>query len=130
MPDIIVLLTDGVYTTGVPPLDAAQLAVDRKVRVYTIGFGTAGGERRSEDWYGGRWNRGIDEEPLRQIADMTGGQYYVASSADELNRVFASLPTYLKLREETAEISVAFAAAGAALLAAALLLSQLWHPLP
>jgi Ca-activated chloride channel family protein len=61
---------------------------------------------------------------------MTGGEYYVASSADELNRVFASLPTYLKLREETVEISVVFAAAGAALLAAALLLSQLWHPLP
>ena len=130
MPDIIVLLTDGVYTTGVPPLDAAQLAADRKVRVYTIGFGTAGGERRSEDWYGGRWNRGIDEETLRQIADMTGGEYYVASSADELNRGCASRPTDLKLREETAEISVVFAAAGAALLAAALLLSQLWHPLP
>lgn len=131
MPDIIVLLTDGVYTTGVPPLDAAQMAAERKVRVYTIGFGTKEGEQRQGDeWYGRRWNRGIDEETLKQIAEMTGGEYYSASSADELQRVFAGLPTYLKLREETTEISVLFAAAGALLLAGALVLSQLWHPLP
>ena len=43
-PDIVVLLTDGVATTGVPPLDAAQQAVDRGVRVYTIGFGTENGQ--------------------------------------------------------------------------------------
>src|SRR5262249_10333376 len=44
-PDIIVLLTDGVSNAGPLPLDAAQQAVDRGVRVYTIGFGTAfGGE--------------------------------------------------------------------------------------
>src|SRR5512143_1223723 len=42
-PDIIVLLTDGVSNTGPLPLDAAQQASDRGVRVYTIGFGTANG---------------------------------------------------------------------------------------
>ncbi len=42
-PDIIVLLTDGVSNTGPLPLDAAQQAVDRGVKVYTIGFGTANG---------------------------------------------------------------------------------------
>ncbi len=42
-PDIIVLLTDGVSNTGPLPLDAAQEAVDRGVRVYTVGFGTASG---------------------------------------------------------------------------------------
>src|SRR5450759_4617075 len=42
-PDIIVLLTDGVNNTGPQPLDAAQQAADRGVRVYTIGFGTASG---------------------------------------------------------------------------------------
>ena len=42
-PDIIVLLTDGANNTGTPPLDAAQQAADRGVRVYTIGFGTANG---------------------------------------------------------------------------------------
>ena len=43
VPDIIVLLTDGVSNAGPPPLDAAQQAVTRGVRVYTIGFGTANG---------------------------------------------------------------------------------------
>jgi len=42
-PDIIVLLTDGVSNTGTDPIDAAQQAADRGVRVYTIGFGTANG---------------------------------------------------------------------------------------
>src|SRR5450830_494342 len=42
-PDIVVLLTDGASNTGTPPLDAAQQAADRGVRVYTIGFGTANG---------------------------------------------------------------------------------------
>src|SRR5258708_38575458 len=42
-PDIIVVLTDGVSNTGPLPLDAAQQALDRGVRVYTIGFGTANG---------------------------------------------------------------------------------------
>ena len=42
-PDIVVLLTDGASNAGTPPLDAAQQAADRGVRVYTIGFGTTNG---------------------------------------------------------------------------------------
>ncbi len=40
VPDIIVVLTDGANTQGIDPIEAAQQAVERKVRVYTIGFGT------------------------------------------------------------------------------------------
>jgi hypothetical protein len=61
---------------------------------------------------------------------MTGGEYYTAVSAGELQEVFNSLPTMLVTREETTEISVAFAALAALFVAAAVLLSQLWHPLP
>ncbi len=42
-PEIIVVLTDGVSNSGPAPLDAAQQAADRGIRVYTIGFGTADG---------------------------------------------------------------------------------------
>src|SRR5260221_4236694 len=42
-PEIIVVLTDGVSNTGPQPLDAAQQAADRGLRVYTIGFGTSTG---------------------------------------------------------------------------------------
>ena len=152
-PDIIVLLTDGVSNSGPLPLDAAQQAVDRGVRVYTIGFGTANGsefpncgqqflgDRRSgggpyggggggQQFGGGGYRRGIDEDTLKQISDMTGGAYYSASSAGELQNVFQNLPTYLITKHETTEISVLFTAIGALLAGLAIVLSQLWHPLP
>jgi Ca-activated chloride channel family protein len=142
------LLTDGASNQGPWPLDAAQQAVDRGVRVYTIGFGTAEGGRldcRGAGSFGGgfggggfgggfggggRFRRGIDEETLKEIADITGGTYHAPESADELHEVFLSLPTYLITRHETTEISVAFVAVGALLAALAIVLSLLWHPLP
>ena len=139
-PDIIVLLTDGVATTGPVPVDAAQQAVDRGVRVYTIGFGTAAG---SSDFGGGGFfggggggrggggfRRGIDDATLKQIASMTDAKYYEASSAGELLNVFENLPTYLIAKHEVMEISVVFAAAGALLVALALALALRWNPLP
>jgi Ca-activated chloride channel family protein len=140
-PEIIVVLTDGVSTTGPLPLDAAQQAADRGIRVYTIGFGTEnggglfGGGGPGRDPFGsgpggGRFRRGIDEDTLKQIADMTSGTYYSAESAGELQSVFEKLPTYLITRHEVSEISVAFTALGALLAAIAIVLSLLWHPLP
>lgn len=143
-PEIIVVLTDGVATTGPQPVDAAQQARDRGVRVYTIGFGTENGsefpgERNfGRDPFGrdpgfgggGRFRRGIDEATLQQVAEMTGGKYYAAESADQLQSVFESLPTSLITAHEVTEISVAFAAIGALLAALAIILSMLWHPLP
>ena len=147
VPSIIVLLTDGVSNSGPDPLDAADQAAGRGVRVYTIGFGTAEGSemfgRQPEQGgmfgndpfgnnsqpFGGWFRRGIDEATLRDIADMTGGEYYQAASASELNQVFENLPTYLITRPETMEISVAFAAVGALLVGLAIVLSLLWHPL-
>lgn len=144
VPEIIVLLTDGVTTTGPMPLDAAQQALDRGVRVYTIGFGTEegseipGGPPRQErdPWgrdpgFGGwRFRRGIDEVTLQQVAEMTGGSYYAAASADELQSVFEDLPTSVITAHEVFEISVAFAALGTLLAAIAIVLSLLWNPLP
>jgi Ca-activated chloride channel family protein len=149
-PDIIVLLTDGASNSGPLPLDAAQQAVDRGIRVYTIGFGTengsvmdcndgfwggstfggGGGQPSGGDPLGGWFRRSIDEPTLQQIADITGGAYYSASSADELNKVFQSLPTYFITRDETTEISVAFTALRAFLASIAIALSLIWHPLP
>ncbi len=157
-PDIIVLLTDGASNAGPPPLDAAQQAADRGVRVYTIGFGTAqGGEFETQcarqflgnepfgaggfgngfgNGFGGGggqpggFRRGIDEETLRQVADLTGGTYYPAESATDLEQVFAKLPTQLITKHEVVELSVGFVGAGALLAALALLLGRAWRPLP
>jgi Ca-activated chloride channel family protein len=151
-PHIIVLLTDGASNAGPLPLDAARQAVERGVRVYTIGFGTedpigsmmdcrerhqsndsyGGGQQfgGSTQQFGGRFRRGIDETTLKQIAAMTGGEYYSATSASELEGVFANLPTYLSIKQETTEISVAFTAIGALLAGLAIVLALIWHPLP
>jgi Ca-activated chloride channel family protein len=132
--DIIVLLTDGVTTTGPHPLEAAQQAADRGIRVYTIGYGTKTGSMGEGNnffgGFGGFRRRGIDEETLKRIAAMTGGEYYTANSASELQEVFDNLPTFLITRKETIEISVLFAAFSALLIASAVLLAQLWRPLP
>jgi Ca-activated chloride channel family protein len=79
---------------------------------------------------GGGFRRGIDEQTLKEIADMTDGAYYSAESAGELQEVFRSLPTYLIARHESTEISVAFTAIGALLVALAIFLASIWHPLP
>jgi Ca-activated chloride channel family protein len=142
-PHIVVLLTDGASNAGPWPLDAAQQAADRGIRVYTIGFGTAEGAPFAfcdapftGNFFGGGsfgggggFRRGIDEETLMQIAEMTDGEYYEATSASELDEVFKSLPTYLITKQESMEISVGFAALGALLAGAAILLSMLWNPL-
>lgn len=143
-PDIIVLLTDGASNRGPAPLAAAQQAVERGVRVYTIGFGTAAGSAmncpaqfQGDDQLfgggfggGGGFRRGIDEATLKEIADMTGGAYYAAESASELQEVFAELPTYLITTRELREITVIFSALGALLVALAIALALLWQPLP
>ena len=160
-PEIIVLLTDGASNAGVPPLDAAQQAADRGIRVYTIGFGTAdpgpqdlacgpnfigrepldnGGAGGGQGFGGGGqggfgggqggFRRGIDEDTLRQIADISGGAYYPAESAEQLQGVFSDLPTNLITKHEVLEISVVFVALGALSGALALLLGRAWRPMP
>jgi len=152
-PDIVVLLTDGASNTGPAPLDAAQEAADRGLRVYTIGFGTARGggldpqcarqflgrepnfgggfgQGGGNFGGGGGFRRGIDEATLRQIAQLTGGQYYPAESAGDLEQVFASLPMSLVVKHETIEVGAGFAAAAGLLTALGLLLGRAWRPLP
>ena len=70
----------------------------------------------------------VVEATLQEIADMTGGTYYAAESADELQEVFRNLPTYLITRHETTEISFVFVAIGAILAVLAVVFSLLWHP--
>src|SRR5215213_7417814 len=148
VPHIIVLLTDGASNAGPLPLSAAEQAAERGVRVYTIGFGTTNNSSPMNcgdgDLFGfgggfgspfgggggGGFRREIDEETLKQVAEMTGGEYYVATSASELQDVFSNLPTYVIATRETTEISVFFTAFAVLLAILALFLALRWHPLP
>src|SRR5574340_950551 len=73
--------------------------------------------------------RGIDEQTLKDIADMTGGEYYSATSAGELQKVFTEVPTDQIMTHEMMEVSALFAAIGAALAALAIFLSFLFNPI-
>ena len=151
LPHIVVLLTDGASNAGPLPMTAAEQAVERGIRVYTIGFGTVnnnspmncgdgdlfgfgGGFGSPFDQFGGGggggFRREIDEDTLKQIADMTGGEYYAATSASELLEVFRNLPTYVIATRETTEISVFFTAFAVFMTVIALILALRWHPLP
>jgi Ca-activated chloride channel family protein len=121
---VIILLSDGRRTTGPDPLEAAKMAADRGVRVFTVGFGTVeGGTIGFEGW--SVYVR-LDEETLKAIAEITRGEYFHAGTAADLRKVYESLNARLVLERKDTEISFLFAAASAALLLAASLLSLLW----
>jgi Ca-activated chloride channel homolog len=151
VPDIVVLLTDGANTRGIDPMQAAQVAAERRVRVYTIGFGTTnptsmvctrdqlGADVFNEGSFSGgggppaggfRQFLVIDEPTLMKVADITGGKFYKAEDADQLRGVFQQLPNQVELQTEQREISVWFAIIGAVLALTALGLSLLWNRYP
>ena len=125
---IIILLTDGENNSGkYSPREAAELAAGWGIKVYSIGFGgTAYYEM--EGLFGKRRvpvGAAVDEETLRGIAEITGGEYFQADSAQELAAVYETIDqlekteivsfTHYKYRElfvRFALLGLVFAATG------------------
>ena len=120
----IILLTDGQRTTGPDSLEAARMAADRGVRVFTVGIGTTGGETIGFEGWSMRVR--LDEETLKAIAKMTLGEYFYAGTATDLKKVYESLNARLVLEKKDMEISALFAAAGAVTALVSAFLSLLW----
>jgi Ca-activated chloride channel family protein len=98
---VLILLTDGQNNSGtMTPMEAASLAADQDIRVYTIGFGGGyyknafGIIREIPPEYG------IDEKTLQDIADLTGGQYYNAGDERSLMEVYKKIDTLEKVEME------------------------------
>lgn len=73
----IILLTDGMHNAGKhTPEEAATRAKSLGIRVYTLGFGEKGD---------------IDEERMKKVAEMTGGQYFYSPSPEDLRMLYISL---------------------------------------
>jgi Ca-activated chloride channel family protein len=144
-PDVIVVLTDGANTQGVEPATAAEVAAVRGVRVFTIGFGTTSPSRmactgqQAGGWAGGGGGFGgggyggggrsplvIDEESLKAVAKTTGGQYYRAESAGQLQEALGDLPSHVTVVNKHVDIASWFAGAGGLLVVAAIGLSLWW----
>jgi Ca-activated chloride channel family protein len=120
----IILLTDGQRTTGPDSMEAARMAADRGVRIFTVGIGTTKGETIGYEGWSMRVR--LDEDTLKAIADVTRGQYFYAGTATDLKKVYESLNSRFLLEKKDMEISALFAAAAALTGLASALLSLLW----
>ena len=90
---ILILLTDGVNNAGnVLPLDAARIAAKQHIRIYTIGLT---GQKLTIDTPLGKQvidtRNDLDEPTLKNIADLTGGVFFKAESANDLKKVYKTL---------------------------------------
>lgn len=105
---VIILLTDGSNNRGdIDPITAAEIAKTFGIRVYTIGIGTKGkAPYPFQTAYGVQYQSidvVIDEQPLQQIASITGGEYYRATNNKKLKSIYDQIDklekTKIKVRE-------------------------------
>jgi len=120
----IILLTDGQATTGPDPIEAARMAAERGVRVFTVGVGTPNGEILVGEGWSMRVR--LDEETLKQIANLTGAEYFYAGTAVDLKKIYQSLNSRFVLEKKETEITALFAATAAVTVLLSALLSLLW----
>jgi Ca-activated chloride channel family protein len=122
----IVLLTDGRSTFGIGHDQAAHMAAELGVRVYTVGFGKAeGGSIALAD---ALLDVEFDEPALKEIAAATGGSYFHASTAEELKSVYRDLTGRIVLERKFLELTALFTALGAVLSLSSVGLSFAWSP--
>lgn len=94
---VIILLTDGENNAGeISPATAAELAQAFGIKVYTIGVGTKGmAPMPATDFFGRKVYRQvevrIDEETLKQIADISGGKYFRATNKEALTKIYEEI---------------------------------------
>jgi Ca-activated chloride channel family protein len=120
----IILLTDGQQTTGVDTMEAARMAAERGVRVYTVGIGTVDG--KNIDFEGWSMRVRLDEETLKSVANMTHAEYFFAGTANELKTVYQSLTSRVVFEKRETEVTALLALVGAALAVLAAGLSMWW----
>ena len=120
----IILLTDGQRTTGVDPMEAAKLAADKGIRVYTVGVGTKDGETIGFEGWSMRVR--LDEDSLKAISSRTQGEYFYAGTAEDLKKVYSKLSSRLTVEKKETEIAGLLALGGALLALLAGVMSMWW----
>lgn len=100
---VLILMTDGANTAGeVSPIKAAQLAASRGLKIYTIGIGAD--EQIESTWFGLRRvnpSAQLDEETLREIAQLSGGRYFRARDSEALAQIYELLDELEPLQSDT-----------------------------
>lgn len=102
---VLVLLTDGEdNASSIPPLEAAKLAKQYGIRIYTIGVGRSGAVPFPTGHGGyGMANVSIDEDLLKEIAALTGGQYFQATDKKALESIYNKID---ELEKTEANLSI------------------------
>ena len=108
---VIVLLSDGENNEQPDPVAAAQTAAKRGVRIYTIGLGSPAGIDLHVNGF--TVHTQLDEPALRQIAQVSGGAYYNAQSAQQLISIYNNLDPALIVKPEETEVTAVFAGVSA-----------------
>lgn len=117
----IVLLSDGRRTTGPDPIEVARHAADLGIKVHTVAFGTEHGVIPGYEAYS--FFVKVDEETLKAVARMTGGQYFYAATAADLESAYKTLQGKLVLEKRKSELSFGLLALMLALGLSALMLT-------
>jgi Ca-activated chloride channel family protein len=121
---VVILLTDGQRTTGPDTIQAAKMAAERGVRIYTVGVGTPEGKIIGFEGWSMRVR--LDEETLKAVADLTRGEYFYAGNAVDLKKVYQALNAKLVLERKKTEITALFAALAALFAVISAALSLAW----
>ena len=121
-PGLVVLLSDGQSTAGMPPDTAAVRAASLAVKVHTVGIG----ERGATPSVGRGQRVGLDEQTLQDMAATTGGEYFYAAETSELADIYSELGAQVSWVEERTEVTALVGALGTALLLLGCLLSLRW----
>ena len=109
MPASVVLLSDGYTTVGRPAEQAAEEAADLGIPVTTIAYGTPTGTVAVQ---GQIVDVPADTTTMQAVADMTGGRYFEATTAGELDDAYTDIRTVVGYTTEPREVSRAFFGAG------------------
>jgi Ca-activated chloride channel homolog len=125
-PSMIVLLTDGVSNAGAPPEEAAARAAAEHVAVNAVGVGSRGAQ---PVFVLGQDVGGVDEQALQSMAQQTGGKYFFASEAGQLQQIYSSLGSQFGWKHEKVDLTVPFAIAGTLVLVAGAGFSLMWFRL-
>ncbi len=121
---VIILLTDGQRTTGPDSIQAAKMAAERGVRIYTVGVGTPEGKIIGFEGWSMRVR--LDEETLKAVADITRGEYFYAGNAVDLKKVYQALNAKLVMERKKTEVTALFSGLAAFLAVLSAALSLLW----
>ncbi len=123
-PVVIILLTDGENNAPPDPIEAARLAADRGVRVYTVGIGSQAGATLTIEGFNVLTQ--LNEELLIQISEITGGAYFNAVTEQELQAIYENIDPQLIVKPSKMEITSIFAGASIVILMLGGTLSLLW----